>query len=126
MKILLDTNALIWWLEDPQRLGEKARNIIENPMNDVFCSSISAVEIAIKTSIGKLTLETPWEGAARESLLSFLSFTQDHARRFSVLPLFHKDPFDRMLIAQALVEGATFVTSDGELECYGIQLLKAG
>jgi PIN domain nuclease of toxin-antitoxin system len=125
MRLLLDTNALIWWLEDPARLSNQARSAIETPTNTVFCSAISAVEIAIKMSRGKLSLDADWEAASSDAQFSFLSFTHEHARRFRSLPVLHKDPFDRMLVSQAAFEDATFVTRDKILEEYGIPILVA-
>jgi PIN domain nuclease of toxin-antitoxin system len=123
MQFLLDTNALIWWLEDPNKLSSHARIAIENPINSVICSAISAVEIAIKLSTGKLSLEADWEAGAQASQFAFISFTHAHARHFLALPALHKDPFDRMLVAQALELKATLITADKKLADYGVQVL---
>ena len=123
MQFLLDTNALIWWLEDPDKLSGQARATIEDPINTVICSSVSAVEIAIKLSTGKLSLEANWEAAAQAAQFAFLSFTHAHARHFRTLPVLHKDPFDRMLVAQALELRATLVTADKRLADYGVQVV---
>jgi PIN domain nuclease of toxin-antitoxin system len=123
MLLLLDTNALIWWLKDPSLLSGQARIAIETPTNTVLCSAVSSVEIAIKTSNGKLSLQSDWEAAAHDAQFTFLPLTFDHARCLRTLPMLHKDPFDRMLVAQTIIENATFVTSDTKLADYGIPVL---
>ncbi len=125
MQFILDTNALIWWLEDPLSLSQEAHSAIGSPTNTVYCSAVSAVEIAIKFSTGKLTLEADWEDAARDAQFVFLPFTCDHAKPMQNLPLLHKDPFDRMLVAQCLAEQTTLITRDRILEKYGIPILVA-
>jgi PIN domain nuclease of toxin-antitoxin system len=125
MRLLLDTNTLLWWLEDPDQLGSQAHSALKDPSNSVFCSSISAVEIAIKLSTGKLTLQADWETAAKDAQFLLMPFTHDHARCFRTLPLLHKDPFDRMIVAQTMSERATLITADRKLAEYGIPILSA-
>jgi PIN domain nuclease of toxin-antitoxin system len=123
MQYLLDTNVLLRWLEDPNKLSSQAKTAIENPINLVVCSAISAVEIAMKLSTSKLSLETDWEASAQAAQFAFISFTHAHARHFRTLPPLHKDPFDRMLVAQALELKATLITADKKLADYGVPVI---
>jgi PIN domain nuclease of toxin-antitoxin system len=127
VNLLLDTNALLWSLVDSDRLGVAARLLITEPRNVVYVSAASAWEIAIKTSLGKLS--APDTGAAwlpealRASRFTPLSITIEHALGVERLPKHHADPFDRLLLAQAIAEQLTIVTSDRRLEAYGVPLV---
>ena len=123
MIFLLDTNALLWWLDNPEILCESARKAISDPANSVLLSSVSIVEIVTKQSSGKLNFNKPWEPAIEASRFTHLSFSFDHARAVQNLPLIHKDPFDRMLIAQAVIEKATLITGDKTLVEYDIPII---
>jgi PIN domain nuclease of toxin-antitoxin system len=125
MRFLLDTNALLWWLDNPEILTEATRQVIADPMRNVYVSSVSFMEIVIKQSSGKLGIDKPWEPAIEASHFTQLSFSCDHALAVKGLPPIHKDPFDRMLVAQTIVEKATLVTADGKLAEYGIPILPA-
>lgn len=104
--VLLDTHVLIWWLSAPERLSPAARACLEAPTGDVFLSAVTTAELAIKSSIGRLTLPSPVlqfvTDAMRLDGLSSLAFEHVHAAALATLPLHHRDPFDRMLVAQAL------------------------
>lgn len=123
MRILLDTHMLIWWLDGSDELPEAAREAIADPAAEVAASSISIAEISVKRTIGKL--RAPWvpDVLLAENGISVLSFTSDHARRLLELPLHHRDPFDRMLIAQAIHEGMAFATADARAAKYGVRVL---
>ncbi len=127
MKLLLDTHVFLWFASRPNDLSEAALLAIEDPENDVFLSAMVAWEIVIKYAKGKLTL--PLEPAvymsARLKELGFrpLPITQDHALAAAALPGIHGDPFDRIMIAQAQVEGMTFVTRDAHALAYPVKTL---
>jgi PIN domain nuclease of toxin-antitoxin system len=122
--LLLDTEAVIWWDANDPRLGGNARAAIQNA-REVFVSAASAWEIVIKAALGKLqTTRLPAavvaEGGFRELAISF-----DHAEAVRALPLHHTDPFDRLIIASAGVEGCVVVTSDEKFRLYDVPLLDA-
>ena len=119
MRILLDTHLLLWWLEASPLLPARARELVSNPENTVFVSAVSLWEIWLKQSLGKLRLPADFtEGLAAESFES-LSLMAAHTRQVSLLPWFHRDPFDRMLVAQAQVENLILLTADEALTAYG-------
>ena len=125
MNILLDTHVLIWALENNPTLSDDARSSIIRASNMVFVSSVSIWEIGIKKSLGKL--ETPDNLAEEIKLHRFtpLSISYDHAELAGKLPDIHRDPFDRMLIAQAIIEKLTLVTRDKLIPRYDVKTLKA-
>lgn len=125
MKLLLDTHALLWWLDDPALLSEAAREVISEPENDVFVSSAVVWEIAIKRSLGKLTAPPNLEAVIQACGFQALSITVAHALATETLPPHHRDPFDRMLVAQARIENSTIVSRDPILSQYGIPLISA-
>lgn len=123
MKFLLDTHILLWFLDNDSKLSNEVREIIINPRNLVFVSAISAWEIAIKQSLGKLIAPNNLEEALRFSRLEVLPVTLPHGLKIADLPMHHKDPFDRMLIAQALIENMTMITVDEKFKLYDVPLL---
>ncbi|MCL6755326.1 type II toxin-antitoxin system VapC family toxin [Nostoc sp. CCCryo 231-06] len=123
MSFLLDTHILLWFLENDPKLSNQVRQVITNPKNLIFVSAISAWEISIKQSLGKLIAPSNLEEALRFSRLEVLAMTLIHAIKVADLPMHHKDPFDRMLIAQALVEGLTIITVDQKYKFYDVPLL---
>jgi len=123
VKFLLDTHILLWFLENDCKLSEILREVITNPENLVFVSSVSAWEISIKQSLGKLIVPSNLKEALQFSQFEVLSMTLAHGIKVADLPTHHKDPFDRMLIAQALVEGLTVITVDKKFKLYDVQLL---
>ena len=123
MKLLLDTHSLIWLLDYPEELREEARSAIADRKNDVFVSVVSVWEAAIKAQAGKLVMPSNFLSAIRESGLQILTITEEHALRAASLPMHHRDPFDRMLIAQAFIEELTLVTRDSKIPAYGIPIL---
>ena len=127
MKLLLDTHALLWWLFDDPQLPRRARDAIENMAMQVFMSSASGWEIAIKSRLGKLPYaQEAVKGlpeALRVSRIEVLPITLDHALAAGALPGPLKDPFDRMLIAQAQIEHLTLVSADRAFKRYRIPLL---
>jgi len=124
LKLLLDTHALLWYLTTPERLPAPAHRAIQAAENDVFASLASAWEISIKVAIGKLVFDVQGLAQALPAVgVEPLGISLEHAARISQLPLHHRDPFDRMLVAQALCESMTLVSRDRALKRYGVKLL---
>lgn len=125
MKTLLDTHALLWWLDGDERLPEACRGVIGDPKNTVFVSAASAWEIATKVRLGKLPGAIEVAAGFRECLadqgFTPLAVSVDHALRAGNLPGPHRDPFDRMLIAQAQAEGIPLISNEVLFDRYGIQ-----
>ncbi len=120
--LLLDTHAFLWWLADDRRLKHAARMAIaEAPV--VYISSVSAWEAGIKAALGRLTLLAPFHEDVSACGFEELPITMAHAERAGGLPPHHKDPFDRMLIAQATTESLSLVTHDRSFEPYGVKVL---
>ena len=126
MKVLLDTNAFIWWDSQPQQLSNEIVEFLLQPDTVKCVSVVSLWEIQIKSQLGKLTLNQPLEKiyhSQSQNGISFLTVNPSHVLRLGVLPLHHKDPFDRLLIAQAMTEGLTILTRDKIFNLYGVPLL---
>jgi len=126
MTLLLDTHALIWFGENDGQLSIKAKEAIEAPENIKYVSVVSLWEIAIKTSLGKLELNKPLAQITRDieaSDVVLLGISPAQTLRVENLPLHHRDPFDRMLIAQALTEGLGIVTRDPHFTDYGVPIV---
>ena len=124
MRLLLDTPALLWWLAD-EGLNPGARDAIADPGNIVVVSAASAWEISIKRALGKLAAPNDLEQQMETGGLVPLPISIAHGIGAGQLPRHHEDPFDRMLIAQALAEGLTIVTRDKRFDDYGVALLPA-
>ena len=121
MRLLLDTHVLLWWLSDDRKLAASGRQIIANPNNDVFVSSASVWEISIKTALGRLEIELDdLENAIALNGFRSLPIGFRHAITAGRLPAVHRDPFDRMLVAQASVEELRIVSHDRVFERYGL------
>ncbi|NLF07474.1 MAG: type II toxin-antitoxin system VapC family toxin [Pirellulaceae bacterium] len=125
MKLLLDTHVLLWWLEDQQRISQEALSAIRDQENPVFVSAATVWEIKIKKSIGKLTAPDDLEEVINDCRFSQLGISIRHATALRALPFHHRDPFDRMLIAQANMENMTIVTRDSDIIQYGVSHLLA-
>jgi PIN domain nuclease of toxin-antitoxin system len=129
MKLLLDTHAFLWSASEPERFSQRTRAAIEDSSNEVFVSAAVAWEITVKHAVGKL--EIPGDPTiyvpARIRTLGFksLPIVQEHALAVYKLPRHHRDPFDRIMVAQAQVEGLTFVTSNSEILKYPVSTLAA-
>ena len=123
MRFLIDSNAFLWWSETSLRLGAGARQAIGDPANEVVISIAALWEIIIKTSLRKLTLPDDIETMVLTQGFSTLAIAFDHLRRLSGLPQIHKDPFDRLMIAQALSEGIPIATADRRFAAYGVQVV---
>ncbi len=125
MKILADSHVLLWWLDDPQRLTPAARAAIADPANLVFFSAASVWEIGLKVGKGKLRIDGDVVAALQADSFEPLPITMAHAARSLTLPDMHGDPFDRMLIAQALAEGLVLATRDRLILHYDVPVLEA-
>lgn len=118
MRLLLDTHIVLWWLADAPELRPEHRALIADGANEVLVSAISVAEIAIKASLGKLYAPDDIAAAIAESGFEELPFTSAHAEMLRGLPWHHRDPFDRMLVAQALVDGLSLVSIDARVGAY--------
>jgi PIN domain nuclease of toxin-antitoxin system len=125
VRLLLDTAALIHAVESPERLSKRASSVLRNPANVLELSTISVAEIAIKANLGKLQLSaTIIRQAVHDLDIRFLPYTSEHALALFDLPPHHGDPFDRQIIAQALVEKIPVVTPDDKFRLYsGLKLI---
>jgi PIN domain nuclease of toxin-antitoxin system len=120
MTLSLDTHVFLWWLDDPRQLSKAARKAIGDGGNTVYVSAAVAWEIAIKRALGKLDAPDDLEGAMTVNRFLPLPITIPHALAVEALPGHHRDPFDRLLIAQAHHEGFTFVSRDRYVALYGV------
>lgn len=125
MNLLLDTHVLLWWLDDRPGLSRRAKTAIADGQNLVFVSAAVIWEIQIKHSLGKLKIPANFRKVLDQQDFEFLDITVEHACAIGDLPLHHRDPFDRMLVAQAKVEALTIVTRDKQLKRYKISLINA-
>lgn len=125
MRLLIDTHVLLWWLAGPAGLSPDAAVAIRSRDNDIFVSVASLWEIAIKQSSGKLKVDVDVRECMREQNFDELPILGHHAEAILALPRHHGDPFDRMLVAQALCEGLTLVTYDREMTAYDVPILFA-
>lgn len=129
MRLLLDTQCWLWWFSQPERLNESVIERIADETNEIWFSVASVWEMGIKVSIGKLPLPEPIDDYLSTRMTQLgarsLEITAVHALRVAELPLHHRDPFDRMLIAQAQVEEMTLVSADSIFNLYDVSLLWA-
>ena len=125
MILLLDAHVVLWAVTDPSRLQATARGAIESPQNDVVASACSIWELEIKQALGKLRIEVELITELEHVGLDVLPITAADATAAARLPLHHRDPFDRMLIAQAFRLDAVLVTRDHAFDAYGVSVLRA-
>lgn len=122
MNYLLDTHAFIWWVENDKKLLHSWRNIISDSDNLIYVSVVSAWEMSIKLRTKKLKLKTSFGACFDHLEFDLIDITLLHIQELHKLPFHHKDPFDRMLIAQARVEGCTLITVDKKMYAYGVPI----
>lgn len=122
MTLLLDTHVVLWWQRDDRRLGRAAREAIATA-DLVWVSAVTGWEIAIKSTLGRLHLSEPFTALMAADDFTELPVTLAHSQRFGDLPAHHTDPFDRMLVAQALSERAHLVSHDRAFEAYGVPMI---
>lgn len=124
MRLLLDAHALLWWLADDRRMGRSARAAVADPSSLVHVSAATAWEITIKAALGRLEPRgIDVAGAVEACAFHELAISSRHAQHAARLPRRHDDPFDRMLVAQAQLEGLTCVTRDAAIAAYGVPTL---
>jgi PIN domain nuclease of toxin-antitoxin system len=124
MNLILDTHVLLWWLDDNPVLSDKERLAIANSENLIALSAVVVWEIRIKQALGKLEIAPDFYNVIKNQGFEMLSITPDHAYAVGDLPMHHRDPFDRMIVAQAKLEGLTIVTHDVAFQKYDVSLLK--
>ena len=128
MKLLLDTHIFIWWADQPEKLSPAVLSALKDEANELLLSVASVWEMQIKIQLGKLKLSLPLKELVKtqqetnELTVSPVALT--HVLALDVLPFHHKDPFDRLLIAQSTAEGLTIVTADSKFSAYSVKLLK--
>ena len=130
MSYLLDTTVFVWLLKEPEKLNPRALNLIEDESHDVFLSSVTSWEVVIKSAMGKLTLPRKPDELWSEIMAKFsfqpLSITHTHSLAVGQLAFYHRDPFDRMLVAQAMSEKLILLTADSMFEKYPVEILWCG
>jgi PIN domain nuclease of toxin-antitoxin system len=124
-RLLLDTHAFLWWLSDDPALGAEARQMIGEPRNQILVSAASIWEISIKQAKGMLEAPQDLEVLVEDEGFTKLPISLFHGQQAGKLPEIHRDPFDRMLIAQTQAEGLELVTADGIIPQYGIRIVSA-
>jgi PIN domain nuclease of toxin-antitoxin system len=120
--MLVDTHALLWWLSDDAALSPAARAAIADPANEPLVSAASVWEIAIKRALGKLTAPDDLPDLVEDEGFSWLPITPAHAWQVRELPAHHRDPFDRVLVAQAIAEQFPIITGDARFNDYGVEI----
>lgn len=124
MKLLLDTHVMIWWLDGSPRLGAGARRAITAAGSDIYFSVASWWEMSIKRSLGRLNIDPAiLRATIARNAIQILDVRVDHAEAVAILPPHHGDPFDRMLVAQAEIEGLLLLTRDKRLKAYGAAVM---
>jgi PIN domain nuclease of toxin-antitoxin system len=126
MKSLLDTHTFIWWDSDPSKLSARALTVLGDPSAVILLSVVSVWEILVKSHLGKLSLRLPLDQILAQQVangVQILPVTLEHVLGLEALPDVHKDPFDRLLIAQARVEGAILLSADGVFARYPVPVL---
>ena len=121
-RCLLDTHVLLWWLSDDLQLGERSRQMIRDPRNQIFVSAASTWEISIKSALGKLDVPADIDSVVEDEGFSKLPISLYHGQLAGQLPSIHRDPFDRMLIAQAQSEGLILMTADETIPQYKLRV----
>lgn len=124
MRLLIDSHVAMWWLDDSASLGPHAREAVASA-DEVFCSVVTPWELGIKRALGKIDIPDEFIGELEASGMTMLDIKPDHAETAPTLPKHHRDPFDRMLIAQSLCEALTLVTADRAFGAYDLRLLSA-
>ena len=127
MRYLLDTHALLWWMVDDEQLSASSRTVIGDPDNELFVSSASAWEISTKHRLGKLPeageIVRDFGDLLQRAHMTPLAVSIEHALKAGALPAHHRDPFDRMLIAQSAIEEMPIITKDPAFAAYGVELI---
>ena len=126
MKLLLDTHSLIWFLDGNSRLSARARRLMEDENNELFLSVASLWEMAIKSSLGKLEMTQPFDEMfphqLQENAIEILDISVEHLKAVRILPFHHRDPFDRLIIAQSQVENLPLISVDSAFDAYDVKI----
>jgi PIN domain nuclease of toxin-antitoxin system len=122
VRLLPDTHALLWLLADDDRLSARAGELLDDPANEVLLSAVVVWEVAVKRSLGKLDAPEKFATVLLEVGARPLAITLEHAQAVEGLPWHHRDPFDRVLVAQASIEHAVLVSADPNMSAYGVQV----
>jgi PIN domain nuclease of toxin-antitoxin system len=125
VNLLLDTHTLLWWLDDAPGLTRRAREAIADAENTVYLSAVVVWELRIKEALGKVSLPDRFRSVLDDQPFVDLPVTVGHAHAVADLPPIHRDPFDRMLVAQAICEGFTVVTRDSSIPAYAVTTIEA-
>ena len=124
MRLLLDTHAVLWWLSDDHQLGAQARDLVADPSNDVLVSAVSLWEIVVKRRVGKLSANIgEIADAIGQGGFTLLNISMAHLLTLDTLAMHHRDPFDHLLIAQAITEDATFLSEDRHIPHYPVRFV---
>lgn len=127
MKVILDTHVFLWWIVDDPRLSPRARQVLSQPKNELLLSAASGWEMAIKVGLGKLKIPAPIDRFIIDQLningISVLPIDLRHALHVAALPKLHRDPFDRLLIAQAQLERIPIVSGDSQIRQYDVEVI---
>lgn len=121
-RFLLDTHVLLWWLADDPQLGPRSRELIGDERNEVFVSAATTWEMSIKMTLGKLSAPEDMDAIVEEEGFSKLPISLYHGQLAGRLPAHHRDPFDRMLIGQAMAEGLILFSADEQMKQYSLRL----
>lgn len=124
MKYLLDTNVFVWWMQKNKRLPRKVEKIINDPQNTIILSVASVWEIIIKTRLKKSNISKDLIKDIDKTSFTLISIEISHVLLLEILPIFHKDPFDRILVAQSKAEQAVLITSDKQIWKYDVEVLR--
>ena len=125
-RFLLDTHVLLWWLDDSPELGPRCKELIADQRNQIYVSAATTWEISIKKALGKLETPDDIDSIVEDEGFTKLPINLYHGQLAGSLPMLHRDPFDRMLIAQAQAEGLILMTSDGNIGLYNLCLRNPG
>ncbi len=125
MSYLIDTHVLLWWMDNSNKLSQKEKDVISKSDNLILISSAVIWEIRIKESLGKLKIPSDFFSTVQKGGFQFLSIDAVHTNYLEKLPLHHRDPFDRILISQAILENLTIITHDAIFKKYEVSLLKS-
>lgn len=120
MRLLLDTHVILWWLSDSPRLSDVMRALIRSEENELYVSMVTLWEIRVKEALGKLAIPAEFRGDLAEQGILELSVSGEDTDVLATLPMHHRDPFDRLLIAQAIRNSLTIVTADSRISRYGV------
>ena len=125
MRALLDTHVVLWWLSDSNKLSKAATELISTDVNTCFVSAVSLWEIELKQAVGKLKIPPSFFSKFQDQDFVELVISYSHTRALGQLPDIHRDPFDRMLVAQAMVEGLTLMSRDRNILKYEVRTIEA-